>query len=187
MTAIVTATYLWNGGYHVEEIQRYVDVQQHLWLYWIGLQGQVNRENWSRASAYSQLHAFSIPGEAWHTCHTPNTQNKPQKSTNEHTRRLWRQFWGTSSPVIACTPPQPRKGRCRVAEQSFGMYNIRIHTIVFELSLSAKERNKRVRRLNDKPMPKQSRSVSHKGVVNTQWLQGSDCFLAPVDVLMVQC
>ena len=53
------------------------------------------------------------------------------------------QFRGHSSPVIACMPPQARKGGCPVAEQSFDMWNIHIHTIVFELSLSAKEEGKK--------------------------------------------
>ena len=70
-------------------------------------------------------------------------KQKPQKSMNKHVRLCWRQFWGHSSLVVACTPPQRRKGRYLVAEQLFGMWNIHIHTIVFELSLSAKEeRNK---------------------------------------------
>ena len=37
---------------------------------------------------------------------------------------------------------QTRKGRYPVAEQWFGMYNIRIHHIVFELCLSEKKRKK---------------------------------------------
>ena len=73
MIAMVTATYPWNGRYHVEEIQTYVDAKQHLRLLWIGLQGQVNRENSSRTSVYSQLHVFSSPGVAWLECHTWNT------------------------------------------------------------------------------------------------------------------
>ena len=60
-------------------------------------------------------------------------EQKPQKSMTEHARRLWKQFRGRSLPVVARTPPQPRKGRCPVAEQSFGMCDIRIHTIAFEL------------------------------------------------------
>ena len=42
--ALVKATYLRNGRYHVEEIQKYLDAQQHLWLHCIGLHGQVNRK-----------------------------------------------------------------------------------------------------------------------------------------------
>ena len=34
-----------NRRYHIEEIQRYVDAQQRHGLHWIGLQGQVNKEN----------------------------------------------------------------------------------------------------------------------------------------------
>ena len=48
-------------------------------------------------------------------------------------------FLGRSSPVVARTPPQTRKGRCSVTEQSFGMYNIRIHRIVFELYVTEEE------------------------------------------------
>ena len=66
-----------------------------------------------------------------------------------HEKCLWNSNWqfrGCSSPVIARTWPQTRKGRCPVAEQSFGMWNIRIHTVVFELSLSAKEERKKERK-----------------------------------------
>ena len=35
-----------------------------------------------------------------------------------------------------------KKGRCPVAEQLFGMCNIPIHTTVFELSLTEKDRKK---------------------------------------------
>ena len=48
-------------------------------------------------------------------------------------------FLGRSSPVVARTPPQTRKGRCSVAEQSFGMCNICIHRIVFELCVTEEE------------------------------------------------
>ena len=59
MIAIVTATYLRNGHYHVEEIQKVLDAQQHLRLHWTGLQGQVNRENYSHTSAFCST--FSQP------------------------------------------------------------------------------------------------------------------------------
>ena len=84
------------------------------------------------------------------TCVTTRTcvmteiiEQKPQKSTTEHAKRHWRQFCGRSLPVIACILPQTSKGRCPVAEQSFGVYIIRIHHIVFELCfLEKEERNK---------------------------------------------
>ena len=66
-------------------------------------------------------------------------EQKPQKSTTKHeetsAERLWKsnlQFHGRSSPVVARTPPQVRKGICQVAEQSLGTWNIHIHAIVFE-------------------------------------------------------
>ena len=37
-------------------------------------------------------------------------------------------------------PSQTRKGRLPVAEQSFGIYNVCVHTIIFELNLSERER-----------------------------------------------
>ena len=49
---------------------------------------------------------------------------KPQKSMNENVRHFWRQFRGCSSPVLGHMLPRTRKGRCLVAEQSFGMYII---------------------------------------------------------------
>ena len=62
MIAMVTATYLQNGCYHIEEIQK---VSTRLQLHWIGLQDQVNKETYSRTSASSQLHVYSSPGVAW--------------------------------------------------------------------------------------------------------------------------
>ena len=53
------------------------------------------------------------------------------------------QFRGHSSPVVARTPHGPRKGRYQVAEQSFVMFTIRIHAIVFELSSLAKEERRK--------------------------------------------
>ena len=61
-------------------------------------------------------------------------EEKPQNSTSENMRRVWRQFCGRSSPGIAGAPPKTRKGRCPVVKQSFGMYNIRC--IVFKLCVS---------------------------------------------------
>ena len=37
-----------------------------------------------------------------------------------------------SFEAVARTPRGPRKGGCQVAEQSFGMFTIRINAIVFE-------------------------------------------------------
>ena len=36
-------------------------------------------------------------------------------------------------------PSQTWKERCLIAEQSFGMYNIRIHHVVFELCVTKKK------------------------------------------------
>ena len=129
----------------LRRFKRYLDAQQHLWLHWIGLQGQcVNRENYSRASAYSQLHVSrcGLTIRAKHRI----IEQKPQKSITKQAKCLRRQFWGCSSPVVALTLPQTRKGRCPTAEESFGMCNICIHTIVFELSLSKKARKKKERK-----------------------------------------
>ena len=68
-------------------------------------------------------------------------KQKPQKSTNTLVLHTRGPFLGHSSPVVARTPPQTRKGRCSVAEKSFGMYNICIHRIVFELCVT-EERKK---------------------------------------------
>ena len=48
-----------------------------------------------------------------------------------------------SLPVVARTPLQTRKGSCLVVEQSFGLYNIRIHCIVFELCVTEEEEEER--------------------------------------------
>ena len=62
------------------------------------------------------------------------------------TRRVFRdgdlQFRGSSSSVVARMPPQTRNGRCQVAEQLLGKWNIRKHTILFKSSSSKKEREK---------------------------------------------
>ena len=42
--------------------------------------------------------------------------------------------------AVARTPPQPRKRRCPVAGQSFGMYIICTHHVVFKLCFLEKER-----------------------------------------------
>ena len=65
------------------------------------------------------------------------------KSTTKHTKRPWNHFCGHSSPVVAHTPPQTRKGRCPVAEQLFGMNNIRIHHIALELCLLEKKEKRK--------------------------------------------
>ena len=57
-------------------------------------------------------------------------------------------FQGHSSQVVAHILPQTRKGRCSLAEASFGMCSIHIHTIVFELILSKKERKKKADKQN---------------------------------------
>ena len=49
-------------------------------------------------------------------------------------------FLGRSSPVVASTPPQTRKGTCLVAEESFNTYHIRICRIGFELCMSEKKK-----------------------------------------------
>ena len=61
-------------------------------------------------------------------------------------RYHWRQFRDHSLPVVARMLSQTRKGRCLVAEQLFGMCIIRIHAIVFELSLSNEEERKKERK-----------------------------------------
>ena len=50
------------------------------------------------------------------------------------------QLLGRSSPVVARTPPQAKKGRSPEVEQSFGVYNIYMRRIVFELCLSEKNK-----------------------------------------------
>ena len=58
---------------------------------------------------------------------------------NKNALRLWRQFQGHNSTVIAHMPPQTSKEKCPVAEKSFGMYDICIHRIVTELRLMEKK------------------------------------------------
>ena len=58
-------------------------------------------------------------------------KQKPQKSTNVSILHSGGRFL-----AVARTTPQTRKGRCSVEEQSFGMYNIRVHCIVFELCVT---------------------------------------------------
>ena len=70
-------------------------------------------------------------------------KQKPQKSTNTLVLHTRGPFLGRSSPVVARTTPQTRKGRCPVVEKSFGMYNIRTRRIVFELCLSEKKKQRK--------------------------------------------
>ena len=80
---------------------------------------------------------------------TPGTRKqKPRKSTNVTVLHIGGPFLGSSSAVVARTPPQTRKGRYLVEEQSFGMYNFRIHCILFELCLSEKKKKKEERKMN---------------------------------------
>ena len=74
-------------------------------------------------------------------------KQKPQKSTNSLVLHTRGPFLGRSFPVVAGTPLQTRKGRCSVAEKSFGMYNICIHGIVFELCVT-EERRRRRKKMN---------------------------------------
>ena len=50
-------------------------------------------------------------------------------------------------PVVVRTPCGPIKGVCQVAEQSFGMFTIRINTIVFKLSSLVKEERKKINKI----------------------------------------
>ena len=53
--------------------------------------------------------------------------------------RLWREFHGCSSPVVALHTAQNKYICSPVAKQSFGMVNIRTHHIVFLDVLDEKE------------------------------------------------
>ena len=86
------------------------------------------------------------------SCYTGIIEQKPQKSTTKlaATRSVygdsnWR-FHGRSSSVVARTPPKTKNGRFQVAEQSLDTWNIRIHTVVFKLSLSEIEERKNERK-----------------------------------------
>ena len=59
-----------------------------------------------------------------------------------------RQFCGRSLPVVVHVLLQTRKGRCLLAEQSFGMYIISVHHIVFELCLLEKEERKKTNKID---------------------------------------
>ena len=101
MIAIVTATYLRNGHYHVEEIQMVSRCTMASSVALNCVQGQVKRENYSRTSAYSQLHAFSSPGCGLTIRAMPEIiEQKPQKSMTEHAERLWRRV-GDSFVAVA--------------------------------------------------------------------------------------
>ena len=87
---------------------------------------------------------------AWLYVPRPEQLNRSQRpSTRSQARSVIGesnlQFRRLSSPVVARTPRGPRKGRCQVhvAEQSFGMFPIHIHAIVFKLSSVEKEERKK--------------------------------------------
>ena len=58
-------------------------------------------------------------------------------------RLAWKQFRGRSSPVFAHTYLQRRKERFLLAEQSYGMFTIRIHCTVFELRVMTKKKERK--------------------------------------------
>ena len=143
--ALVTATYLRNGCYYAEEIQK---VSRCTTASLVGL-------NWSsRPSKQRKLQPnfclFTIALVSQSKCGlsiraTPKIRGeKPQKSMTKDAKRLWRQFHGHNSPVVAHTQPQTRKGRSLVAEQSFGTYNTCIHTHTLQfLSLCQSNKERR--------------------------------------------
>ena len=134
MIVIVTATYLQNRRYYVEELLKVFT--------WTTM--SLVSLNWSsRLSKQKKLqlnfHLLTVAHIQQSRCGLtiramPKIiEQNPLKLTTEYVRRLWRQFRGCSLPVVARALPQTRKQRCSVPEQSFGMCNICIHTIVFEL------------------------------------------------------
>ena len=77
-------------------------------------------------------------------CAIPGIRNqKPQKLKNVSILHTGGPFLCSSLPLIARTTPQTRKGKYPVIEQSFGMYNIYVHCIVFELCVTEKERRRK--------------------------------------------
>ena len=83
-------------------------------------------------------HTFSSCSVAW-LCGTPE---KKQTEATEVVKQERLAYWWTmavahsrssyTAPVVACMPPQTRKGTCSGAEQLFGMYNICIHHTVMQ-------------------------------------------------------
>ena len=74
-TELKSSSPLKTGAILLQRPKRYLEAQWLLQLHYIDLEGQVNRENYTWTSAYSQLvatklvtactHAFSSPGVAW--------------------------------------------------------------------------------------------------------------------------
>ena len=104
---------------------------------------QVNKENDSLTSIYTQLvanslqtvlHVYSIVWVWVHAAPEIHTQ-KSKKCPKKNVFHTEGPFCGCSLPVIAHTQPQSRKGRCPIAEQSFGTQDICIHQIVFKLCM----------------------------------------------------
>ena len=89
-----------------------------------GVQGDVViKENTSRGSR--QTHFFSSKLWPDYLCHTQNTYNEAKEVPEREGLAYWGiVFLGHSSPVVACMPPQTRKGRSPAAEQLFAMQNI---------------------------------------------------------------
>ena len=61
---------------------------------------------------------------------------KPEKCLNENVLHTGGPFRGRSSYAT-------RKGRCPLAEQLFGMYNVRIHCIVFRLHVCVTKKERK--------------------------------------------
>ena len=90
------------------------------------------------------MHAFSsLHGCGLYVPHPKIRKQKPQKSTNMSVLHTGGPFLGRSSPVVARTSSQTRKGKSEVVEQSFAMYNVCIHRIVFELCMMEKEEERK--------------------------------------------
>ena len=64
------------------------------------------------------------------------------KCPNENVSCIEDSFEVISSPAVTHTQHQTRKGRSPLAEQLFGMYNICLHHILFELCVTEKYNQK---------------------------------------------
>ena len=144
MIAIVTAPYLRNRCYHVEEtpmISRCATASSVA----LNCSSRPSKKRKVQLNfCLLTVACIQLSGCGLNVLAMPKIiGQKPQKSMIEHTKHSWRQF-------CARMPLQTRKGRCLVAEYSLGTYIIYIYHIVFDLCLMEKEERKKERKKMNK-------------------------------------
>ena len=70
----------------------------------------------------SNVYVFWVCGQTIHAKHSEYVNRNHKKLLDENNLCTGGPFCGHSSPVVPCTPPQTKKGRCPVADLLFVIY-----------------------------------------------------------------